>query len=268
PGLVSMMAMMHKEHGILPWQRLFDPAIRLATEGFAVSPRLHRLVSGSRGLQTSPLAAQYFFDENGDPLPVGHILRNPQYARVLQRLAEQGAASFYEGPLARDMVDAVQRHPVPGDLSERDLAEYQAIRRDALCTVVGVYRYCGMPPPSSGGLAVIQMMALLEHTPIRNLRPNSAEAVHYFSEAGRLAFADRDAYVADPAFVRVPVFGLLDPDYLAARSQLIQPHRSMQRAEAGVPAGLIESPPADAALEQPATTHLVAADREGNVVTM
>ena len=268
PGLVRMMASMHKDHGVLPWKRLFDPAIRLATEGFAVSPRLHSLVSQSRTLQASPLAAQYFFDEQGAPLPVGHILRNHEYARVLQRLAEQGDDAFYKGPLARDMVEAVQRHAVPGDLSEQDLAEYQTIRRDALCAVVGVYRYCGMPPPSSGGLAVIQMMAILQHTPIETLRPGSAEAVHYFSDAGRLAFADRDAYVADPAFARVPVFGLLDPDYLAARAQQIKPQQSMGRAQAGVPAGLIESPPEDAAIEQPATTHLVAADREGNVVTM
>src|SRR5690606_11944965 len=122
---------------------------------------------------------------HGRPLPVGHVLRNPDYARVLKRLADDGPAAFYEGELAEDMVEAVAAHDVPGDLSREDLAGYRAIRRQALCADVGAYRYCGMPPPSSGGLAVIQMMALLQHTPIRGLRPGSAEAVHWFSEAGR-----------------------------------------------------------------------------------
>ena len=268
PGLVRMLGDMHSAHGKLPWARLFEPAITLATEGFAVSPRMHALVAGSKALKASSSAAAYFYDAQGEPLPVGHVLRNPDYARVLERLASDGPDAFYEGELAEDMVEAVAAHPVPGDLSLEDLAGYRAIRRQALCADVGAYRYCGMPPPSSGGLAVIQMMALMQHTPMAQLRPNSAEAVHYFSETGRLAFADRDAYVADPAFSRVPVHGLLDPEYVALRASLIRPERSMGRAEPGVPAGLLDALPEDAALEQPATTHLVVADRDGNVVSM
>lgn len=268
PGLVRMLGDMHARHGVLPWARLFEPAIRFAREGFGVSPRMHAMVAASESLAVSPEARRYFYDEQGRPLPVGHRLRNPDYARVLERLAEEGPDAFYTGPLARDMVEAVRRHPVPGDLSEADLAGYRALRRDALCAEVGAHRLCGMPPPSSGGLAVIQMLALLEHTPIAELRPTSAESIHYFSEAGRLAFADRDAYVADPAFARVPVHGLLDPDYLALRARLIRPDRSMGRAAAGVPAGLLEPPAHEAPLEQPATTHLVVADRAGNVVSM
>ena len=268
PGLVRMLADMHKQHGVLPWNKLFEPAIRLAQDGFPVSPRMHAMVSGSEGLKASPSARRYFYDKSGGAWPVGHLLRNKDYANVLQTLAKEGAEAFYRGPLARDMVEAVREHRVPGDLSEADLAAYRAIRRDALCADVGQFRYCGMPPPSSGGLAVIQMMALLKHTPIAELRPNSAEAIHYFSEAGRLAFADRDAYVADPAFARVPVYGLLDPDYVAARAALIRPERSMGSAEAGVPAGLLEAPAVDAAIEQPATTHLVVADHAGNAVSM
>lgn len=268
PGLVRMLALMHKEQGVLPWAALFEPAIRLATQGFPVSPRLHGLLAGARELKGSPSAASYFYDEQGRPWPVGHILRNPDYARVLRTLAEDGPDAFYRGPLARAMVDAVAAHPVPGDLTEADLASYRPIRRDALCADVGAHRYCGMPPPSSGGLAVIQIMGLLQHTPIASLRPLSAESVHYFSEAGRLAYADRDAYVADPAFVRVPVYGLLDPDYLASRAALIRPERSMGRAEPGVPPGLDEAPAGDATAERPATTHLVVADRQGNVVSM
>src|SRR5690606_29749002 len=143
-----------------------------------------------------------------------------------------------------------------------------AIRREAVCAQVDVYRYCGMPPPSSGGVAVVQMMSILGHTPIAELRPGSAASVHYFSEAGRLAFADRDAYIADPAFERVPLYGLLDPEYLASRAALIRPERSMGRAEPGVPPGVVDRQLEDAALELPATTHLVAADRKGNVVSM
>lgn len=268
PGLVRMLGLMHDEHGNLPWSTLFEPALRLASNGFPVSPRLHAMVADTKALRNSLQAAAYFYDEQGLAWPVGHILRNPDYARVLQQLATQGADAFYRGPLARDMVEAVAAHAVPGDLTEADLAAYRVIRREALCADIGAYRHCGMPPPSSGGLAVLQMMALLQHTPIAGLRPVSAEAVHYFSEAGRLAYADRDAYVADPAFVRVPVHGLLDPDYLASRAALIRPERSLGRAEAGVPPGLIEAPTEDAAIELPATTHLVAADRHGNVVSM
>ncbi|NLC37114.1 MAG: gamma-glutamyltransferase [Alcaligenaceae bacterium] len=268
PGLVSMLADMHKDGGRLPWAQLFQPAIRLATEGFEVSPRMHAMVAASKGLKASASAAAYFYDEKGEAWPVGHVLRNPDYADVLRQLAQEGAQAFYQGELARDMVEAVAAHEVPGDLTVEDLAAYRSLKREALCADVGAYRYCGMPPPSSGGLAVVQMMALLQHTPIAGSRPDSAEAVHYFSEAGRLAFADRDAYVADPAFAQVPVYGLLDPDYLASRAALIRPERSMGKAEPGVPAGLLETPPTDTTLEQPATTHLVVADRQGNAVSM
>ena len=268
PGLVRMLADMHADHGALPWPDLFEPAIRLANEGFQVSPRLHALLAGSDGLKNSPTAVGYFYDAQLQPWPVGHLLRNPDYARTLKKLAVGGADAFYQGRLAADMVEAVANHAVPGDLTEADLAAYRAIRREAICADIGPHRYCGMPPPSSGGVAVIQMMSLLAHTPIAGLRPGSASAVHYFSEAGRLAYADRDAYIADPAFERVPVHGLLDPEYLAARAALIRPERSMGQAKAGVPPGLLEPPLEGTALEQPATTHLVAADSQGNVVSM
>lgn len=268
PGLVRMMADMHAQNGRLPWEALFQPALRLATEGFPVSPRLHALLGKADTLRENAAAAAYFYDSEGKPWPVGHVLRNPEYAHVLERLATEGPDAFYEGAFARDMVAAVAGHPVPGDLAESDLAGYKALRREALCAEIGAYRYCGMPPPSSGGLAVLQILAFLERSPIARLRPNSAEAVHYFSEAGRLAYADRDAYVADPAFARVPIHGLLDPDYLASRAALIRPERSMGRAEPGVPPGLTEAALAHSAIEHPATTHLVVADREGNAVSM
>ena len=267
PGLVRMLEAMHEDLGALPWSEVFEPAIRLAEEGFAVSPRLHALVKGSEGLRASPSASPYFYDRHGNAWPVGHVLRNPEYADVLRQVAEQGADAFYRGDLARDMVAAVNTHSVPGDLAEQDLAGYKALRRDALCADRAAIRYCGMPPPSSGGVAVMQIMGILAHTPMADLKPNSAEAVHYFSEAGRLAFADRDAYVADTAFARVPVYGLLDGDYLASRARLIRPEMSMGRAEPGTLPGL-EVLREDSTLELPATTHLVVADRKGNVVSM
>src|SRR5690606_668331 len=149
PGLVRMLADMHADHGRLPWPELFAPAIRLATEGFAVSPRMHALVQGSKGLKASPSAAPYFYDESGQPRPVGYVLRNEKYARVLERLAQEGADAFYRGELAEDMVQAVADHVVAGDLSLHDLGQYRAIRREAVCAQVDVYRYYGMPPPSS-----------------------------------------------------------------------------------------------------------------------
>lgn len=268
PGLVRMLASMHSEHGALPWAALFEPAIRLAVEGFPVSPRLHVMLEQADSLKANAAAAAYFFDAWGEPWPVGHVLRNPAYARVLERIAAEGPDAFYTGVLAQDMVRAVANDALPGDLSEQDLAGYRPIRREAVCAEISVYRICGMPPPSSGGVAVIQMMAFLDRSPIHSVRPGSAEAVHYFAEAGSLAYADRDAYVADPDFVPVPVEGLLDSAYLASRAALIRPERSMGRARPGVPAGIAEPAAADRAIEQPATTHLVVADREGNAVSM
>lgn len=268
PGMVRMLALMHAEHGTLPWKELFEPAIRLATDGFPVSPRLHALLQETGSLRASAAAAAYFYDSDGRPWPVGHLLRNPQYADTLRRIASGGADVFYTGELAQAMVDAVAAHPVPGDLTMEDLAAYRPLRREAVCAEVAQHQVCGMPPPSSGGLAVIQILGMLEHTPIRSLRPGSAEAVHYFSEAGRLAYADREAYVGDPDYVPVPVKGLVDPAYLAARAARIRPERSMGRAQPGVPAGASAAAVSGATLEQPATTHIVVADREGNAVSM
>lgn len=267
PGMVRMLALMHAAHGALPWHELFEPAIRLATDGFRVSPRLHALLKEADSLRANPAAAAYFFDADGRPWPVGHVLRNPGYADTLRRIAREGPDVFYTGELAQAMVDAVASHPVPGDLALDDLARYRPLRRTALCAEVAEHRVCGMPPPSSGSLAVIQILAMLERTPIRSLRPDSAEAVHYFSEAGRLAFADREVYVGDPDYVHVPVQGLVDPAYLSARAAEIRPGRSMGRARPGVPAGARPAV-SDVTLEQPATTHLVVADREGNAVSM
>ncbi|WP_394064322.1 gamma-glutamyltransferase [Alcaligenes sp. WGS1538] len=267
PGLMRALELMHQDGGRLPWASLFRPAIDLAEQGFEVSPRLHALIADNPGLADKPAARAYFLDEQGRPWPVGHRLRNPAYAQVLKMLAQQGADAFYTGELARDMAAAVAADPIPGDLSEADLRDYRALRREPLCMDWQRWALCGMAPPSSGPLTVMQMLGILQHTPIASLEPQSARAIHYFAEAGRLAFADRDAWVADPAFVAVPQQAMLAPDYLKARAALIRPDRSLGHAPPGQP--LADRQPAgDNTLELPSTTHLSVADAQGQVVSM
>ncbi|HWL27848.1 MAG TPA: gamma-glutamyltransferase, partial [Burkholderiaceae bacterium] len=268
PGLLRMLALVHDQHGALAWSQLFGPAITLAEQGFPVSARLHALLNENEALRQQPAAAKYFYDAAGIPWPIGHILKNPSLAAVFRRVAAQGPAAFYQGDIARDIVDAVAGHAVPGDLSMDDMSAYRAQERPALCTPYKAYTLCGVPPPSSGPLAVMQILNILTHTPIAQLPPDSLEAVHYFSEAGKLAFADRDVYVADPAFIDVPVQALLDPDYLAARARLIDPSRSMGRAPPGDPVGKLPVRGQDDSPELPSTSHIVAVDARGNVASM
>lgn len=266
PGLLRGLALAHADHGRLPWAELFAPAIALAEQGFAVSPRLHTLIKDSPQLAAQPAAARYFLDGQGKPWPVGHVLRNPEFARLLRRIAQEGPDAFYQGQVARDIVAAVRGHPQPGDLSEADLAGYRAVRREPVCGRYRGYRLCGPPPPSSGPLAVLQILGQLE--PYRLSGAQSLRTVHYFAESGRLAFADRDFYVADPQFVDVPVAAMLDPAYLRKRAALIHPERSMKQALPGDPAGLLLARARDDAFEVPSTTHLVAVDAQGDVVSM
>ncbi len=268
PGLLRGLELAHKEQGKLPWADLFQPAIELAEAGFAVSPRLNSLLAGNKALPQQAPAAAFFYAPDGSPWPVGHVLKNPEFARTLRAVASQGADAFYQGDIARDIVAAVQGHEKPGDLSLADLAGYRAKTRDPVCGAYRGYQLCGMGPPSSGPIAVLQMLGELEQFPLSRYEPGTAQAVHYFSEAGRLAFADRDFYVADPDFVRVPVRALLDPAYLRARGALIQPDRSMKVALPGDPEGKLLSLGRDNALELPSTSHLVAVDAQGNALSM
>jgi gamma-glutamyltranspeptidase/glutathione hydrolase len=272
PGALRMLELAHAKHGRLPWKRLFAPAIRLAEEGFAVSPRLHRLIAADPLLKRNAAARAYFHLADGSALPAGHRLRNPPLAAVLREIAARGADAFYRGSIARDIAAAVaaskDNYGSPGDLTEQDLAGYRALEREPVCARYRARRICGMPPPSSGGIAVLAILGLLERFDMARVRPGSAEAVHLFSEAGRLAYADRDYYVGDPAFVQVPVAGLLDPGYLRERSMLIRPEKSMGRAFAGKPAGATVSFGADATQEAAGTTHLTVIDARGNAVAM
>lgn len=272
PGVLRVLELAHRRHGRLPWRRLFEPAIRLAEAGFEVSPRLHRLIEADPLLRRRPAARAYFYLADGSALPVGHRLRNPDLAAVLRRVADEGPDAFYRGDIARGIVAALasakDNYGRPGDLTEQDLAAYRALEREPICGSYRAYRVCGMPPPSSGGIAVLAILGALERFPMAELRPGSSGAVHLFAEAGRLAYADRDHYVGDPDFVRVPVAGLTDPAYLRERSNLIRPERSMGRAQPGTPAGVRVSYGADATAETGGTSHLSVVDAEGNAVSM
>lgn len=267
PGLPALLDQVYRNHGSMLWPKLFGPALRLAIEGFPLSPRLHKLLAEDRFLRDDPAARQLYYEADGRPKPVGSKIVNRAYGFVLLALAQHGTKIFYEGPIARDIAAAVRAHPRnPGDLSEADLAAYKPVEREPVCGErLGGYRVCGMPPPSSGGIAVLQLLTLAE--PVSQQAPLSSDSAHRFAESGRLTFADRARYLADPDFVDVPVKALLDPAYLAARAQLIRADASMGRAAAGdLP--VKQSYDDGTSAELPATTHLSIVDTEGNAVAL
>ncbi|SFU80406.1 gamma-glutamyltransferase 1 . Threonine peptidase. MEROPS family T03 [Polaromonas sp. YR568] len=268
PGLLRVMELAHQKHGKLPWAKLFEPTIRLAESGFPVSERLHTVIKLDKTLRANANAKAYFYDAAGEPLAVGATLKNPAFAAVLRRVAKEGPDAFYKGEIARDISNAVNSQAQPGGMTVQDIADYQAKERTVLCGTYRVYKVCGMPPPSSGGIAVLAMLGALERFPMSTVRPNSTEAVHLFSEAGRLAYADRDYYVGDPDFVNVPATALVSPEYLKTRSALIRTDASMKRAAPGVPAGVKLAWAPDELSEIPATSHISVIDAAGNAVSM
>jgi gamma-glutamyltranspeptidase/glutathione hydrolase len=269
PGVPRLLETAHRKHGKLPWATLFKPAIDLAEQGFPVSARVHALLQREGALGNEPASRAYFLNADGTPKPAGTILHNPEFARTLRAMAAEGADVFYRGDIARDIVNAVRKHPTnPGTLSENDLAGYQVREVDALCAPYRAYRVCGMPPSSSGGIAVLQMLGMLAPQNLSAVRPGSAQAVHLLAEAGRLAYADRNRWVADDRYVDVPVAGLLDPAYLTARSKLIRTDRSMGVAEAGTPPGAKTAYANDPVDEVAGTSHIAIVDGDGNAVSM
>ncbi len=270
PGAVRMLEKAHKAHGRLPWKQLFRPAIELAEKGFPISPRLYTLLSTEQYLQRSEPARSYFFQPDGTPKPVGTILVNRSYAQVLRQIAKRGADAFYKGEIANDIVATVQKAGVPGDLTTTDLAAYQAIERPPVCGIYRVYKVCGMGAPSAGGLTVLQILGILENFNLASLQPASLEAVHLFAEAGRLAFADRGFYIADPDFVSVPSNELIDPEYLRRRAALISLDRALtteaQPGELSLQPAFVGGK--DDSPEFPSTSHIAIVDRYGNAVSM
>lgn len=270
PGLLAMLELAHREHGRLPWHTLFMPAIRIAFGGFKISPRLARALAGDPAICGERAAGAYFCDEQGRPRPAGYELRNSEFGGVLLELAFGGVDAFYRGAIAQDVAMATRKHPSnPGGLAAEDLSAYRAKRRDPLCAVYRLkWTVCGMPAPSSGAVAVLQALGLLERFDLAAIEPQSADAVHLISEAYRLAYADRAAYLADPDFVSVPQSGLVDRAYLARRAKLIDPARSMGVPAAGDPPGGTGLRGGGDALDLPATTHISIVDDNGNVVSM
>jgi len=248
PGVPRLLERLHREHGRLPWARLFEPAIRLAEGGFAKTRRLTRLLEREQLLREDPAARALFY--------AGPRIANREYAATLHALAQQGADAFYRGPIAQDIVRAVHAHGRPGDMTLEDLAAYRVLEREPLCGTYRDYHLCGMGPPSSGGIGVLQILGMLERTDFAAAKPGSAQAVHLFSEAARLAYADRLRYVADPAFVPQPVAQLLDANYLDARARMIG-GRSM-----------VFALPGDLDGEAAGTSHLSIVDAQGNAVAM
>lgn len=270
PGVLRMLEVAHKKHGKLPWAKLFQPAIRLAADGFNISPRLHYFIGRAKGLKRFPAARKYFFTPEGKPKPAGTLLINADYAATLRQVAKGGADVMYRGSLARRIVAAVKGAvPNPGTLSLSDLENYRAVKRPALCRAYRSWNICAMPPPTSGGITTLQILGMLERFNMAALKPGSVRAVHLISEASRLAYADRAAYIADGDFVSVPVHGLLDKSYLANRSELISAARSMGKATPGLPGQRkTEAPPISDPIELPSTSHLSVVDGDGSAVSM
>jgi gamma-glutamyltranspeptidase / glutathione hydrolase len=270
PGLLRMFEVAHARHGKLEWAMLFQPAIRIAEKGFPISQGLAaEIIAESARLKGDPAARAYFFHPDGSPRKEGEILRNPQFAAVLKRVANQGADIFYTGLIAKDIVAAVKNHALnPGHLSLNDIQGYKARVREAVCGPYRAYVICGMPPPSSGAIAVLQILGVLERFDLAAMRPTSVDAIHLFSEAGRLAFADRNAYVADPDFIDVPTSALLDTGYLHARGQLVRLEKSMGRATPGEPAPQRKVAAVTEAMELPSTSHISIVDAAGNAVSL
>ena len=284
PGVLRALELAHKKHGRLPWAQLFEPAIKLAEQGFAISPRLHQLIASDSSLRSSPDMVAYFLNADGSPKAIGTRLKNPELAAVLQRIANEGPDALYRGVVAQEIVRKVQGHANPGSLSLNDLKDYTAKERAPLCTDYQRWQVCGMPPPSSGGIAVAQILGTLQAleardkhyalAPLKPVKTNAPagiepdpQAVHLISEAERLAYADRAQYVADTDFVPVPVKGLVDPSYLASRAALIG-ERSMGTAEPGTPPGIQVAYAPDRSPLRISTSQVVAVDDEGGAVSM
>ncbi|WP_347170269.1 gamma-glutamyltransferase [Pseudomonas salmasensis] len=284
PGVLRALEMAHKKNGHLPWAKLFEPAIRLSEQGFAISPRLHSLIAADRFIAQSPDMAAYFLNADGSPKATGTLLKNPALAAVFKRIAKEGPDALYQGPIAEEIARKVQGHRNAGSLSEADLKGYAAKQRAPLCTDYKQWKVCGMPPPSSGGIAVAQILGTLQAletrdpqlaiapmTPVKSASPAglepTPEAVHLLAEAGRPAFADRALYVADADFTPVPVAGLVAPSYLAQRATLIG-ERSMGIAKPGQPAGIQVAYAPDRSPLRISTSQVVAVDDQGGAVSM
>jgi gamma-glutamyltranspeptidase/glutathione hydrolase len=269
PGNLAMLELAHKKYGKLKWAELFEPAIKLAEQGFPVTQKLAKLLAANPDIAAMPDLKRYFTRPDGTLVKAGDIQKNPELAATFRKIAKGGARAFYIGDIAKAIVAKVQHAPVnPGGMTVNDLARYRAVERAPVCATYRVYKLCSMGPPSSGGIAVLQILKLVERFPSADLQPDTLSGVHLFAQASRLAFADRNRYVGDPAFVKVPVAGLLNGAYLKDRSALIRSDRDMGEAQAGTPPMIKAEFGRGDTEEQEGTSHLSVVDDQGRAVSM
>nr|WP_231894430.1 gamma-glutamyltransferase [Vibrio tritonius] len=271
PGVVKLLWETHQRYGKLPWEKLIEPIAKVAENGFKISPRLAQLIAGDQEkLSRYPDTRRYFFNADGSPKTEGTLLKNPEYAATLKAIAKGGADAFYHGKIAQDIVEHVQTaQGNPGVLSQKDFDTYQVKQREPVCTGYESYDICGMGPPTSGGMTVGQIVAMTQYFDLPKWGPNDARSWQVIADASRLAFADRDQYIADEDYVPVPKEGLLNRDYLKQRAELIQPGKALTKVEPGKPQwqqAQVRSP--DESIELPCTSHFNIIDRDGNVVSM
>ena len=269
PGVLAMLELAHARYGKLPWAKLFEPAIALADKGFPVGRKLAATLRAFPQMARMPDVKRYFYKPDGTPLAEGEILKNPALADTLREIAANGSKAFYSGDIAQAIVDAVQHAPVnPGGMTLADLAHYAPRELPPVCGSYRQYRLCSMGPPSSGGVGVIQILSMLQRFPSKEIAPGTLEGAHLFTQASRLAFADRAKYLGDTSFVEVPLQGLLDRAYLAQRSLLIDPKRDMGEAQAGNPPEKHAEFAPQRTPQLPGTSHLTIVDDNGEVISM
>lgn len=266
PGVMVMLHKAHEDNGTLDWASPMEPAIKLAEEGFAVSPRMASLVKrmGAFVLGNDDNARDYFFLEDGTTIPEGFIRDNQPYADTLRAL-QQNPRALLEGPIAEAIIAKTQESPLPGTLTLEDMAAYQPQKTEALCSTYREHILCGAQPPSSGPVAVLSILGVLENYDMQALG-QTVEGWHTFAEASALGYADRDKYVADPDFVEVPVEAMLNKDYLKSRAALMQPDSAMKEVKAGNPVDFIRGK--DATPDSPGTSHFTVIDKTGLTVSM
>lgn len=270
PGAMRMLEHAHRDHGRLPWAELFEPAIELAERGFEVSPRLYFLLDRFQRVARAERFRAYFYDEDGEPRETGYRLVNTEYAETLRTLAAQGADAMYTGELADRIVEAVTANALrPGGMTHEDLESYEARTMAPLCSPYRQWRICGPNLPSSGGIAIQQILGILETFDLPAPGTDPVTSIHLVAEASRLAFADRNMYLADPDFVDVPVAALMNREYLRSRAALIDPERALDRVSPGAPQpdlawNFAPGEPTDVM----STSHFSIVDRWGDAVSM
>jgi gamma-glutamyltranspeptidase/glutathione hydrolase len=269
PGVLAMLDLAHKRHGKLPWATLFKPAIDLAEKGFAVPKKLAFTLKAYPRMARMPDIRRHFYHADGTPYSEGETMKNPELAATLRLIAKRGPRAFYTGTIAQAIVTKVRKAPVnPATMTLADLARYKARERAPVCGTYRGAKVCSMGPPSSGGIAVIQILELLERFPPKDLKMDSLSGVHLFTQASRLAYADRGEYLGDPGFVKVPVAGLLNRTYIAQRSKLIDPAKDMGEAWPGTPPTAKKKFAPQKSPEHPGTSHMAIVDDRGLVVSM